>query len=71
MTFEEIKASDKAMLTPADVAGVLGCNPHYIRLQAQEDPTKLGFNVIVIGTRTRIPRIPFIQYLTEHVGVEV
>lgn len=65
MTFEEIRASDKAMLTAEDIAPVLGCNPQSIRLQAQEDPSKLGFPVVVVGKRNRIPREPFIQFMTQ------
>ena len=66
MTFEEIKTSQKIMLTPADVAPVLGCNPQSIRKQAQENPAWLGFNVSVVGKHTLIPRLPFIQFLTQH-----
>lgn len=65
MTLEEIRRSDKDVLTPADVAGVLGCNPHSIRIQAQENPYMLGFNVCVVGTRTLIPRLPFLQFMAE------
>lgn len=63
MTMDEIKKSDRAFLLPADIAPVLGCNPHQIRLTAREYPEALGFPVTVIGTRTRIPRIPFIHYI--------
>lgn len=65
MTLEEIKASDKIMLVPTDVCTLLGCDAHSIRLQAQENPDKLGFNVVVIGRRTLIPRVPFIKFMTE------
>lgn len=68
MTLDEIKRSDKDMLTPAEVAPVLGCNAHSIRLQAQEQPWTLGFNVCVVGSRTLIPRIPFVQFMTEFRG---
>ena len=71
MTLDEIRGSDKLLLTPADVAPVLGCDPHSIRIQAQKDPDKLGFNVTVIGTRTLIPRLPFLQFLTQQRGVEI
>lgn len=62
MTLEQIRASDKLWLFPEDVAEVLGCNPQSIREQAHDDPSKLGFPTIVVGTRTRIPRIPFLNY---------
>lgn len=65
MTLEEIKMSDKTMLVPTDVSQLLGCDAHSIRLQAQKDPDKLGFNVVVVGKRTLIPRIPFIKFMTE------
>lgn len=64
MTLDEIRASKADFLTPNDVAGVLGCAPQCIRQEARKNPKALGFPVTVIGTRTRIPRIPFIQYVT-------
>lgn len=71
MTLEEIKASDKIMLVPTDIAKVVGCSAYNITLQAREDPEKLGFNVCVVGTRTLIPRLPFIQFMTQQRGVEI
>ena len=63
MTLDEIRASDKPYLIPSDVAGVLGCDPHAIRLAARDCPEKLGFPVIVIKSRTRIPRLPFLRFM--------
>lgn len=60
MTLDEIRASDKAVLTPADVAPVLGVNPQSIRAA---DPVDLGFPVTKIGTRTLIPRKPFLAFV--------
>ena len=60
MTLAEIRASDKAVLTPADVAPVLGVNPQSIRVA---DPVDLGFPVTKIGTRTLIPRKPFLAFV--------
>lgn len=65
MTLDEIRASDKTMLLASDVAQVLGCDPHSIRIQAREYPEQLGFPVVVIGNRTLIPRKPFLAYLGE------
>lgn len=62
MTIEEIRASDKVFLTPAEAAPVLGCDPYLIRVAAKEG-TNLGFPVVRIGTRTKIPRIPFLRTL--------
>lgn len=65
MTLDEIRASDKPFLGPSDVAGVLGVDPHSIRLQAREFPEALGFPVICVGNRTKIPRKPFLAYIGE------
>ena len=69
MTIDEIKASDKVLLTAADVAEVLGADPHGIRIMAHEQPERLGFPVVVVGRSgrgVRIPRVPFLKFL----GVE-
>ena len=63
MTLQEIKISDKDLLTPAEIAPVLHLDPSTIRYWAHEAPEKLGFPVIVAGTRTKIPRLPFIRFL--------
>lgn len=67
MTLNEIKSSGAVMLKPADVAPVLGVDPHSIRLQAREYPEFLGFPVIVIGNKTLIPRKGFLKFLGEEV----
>lgn len=63
MTLEEVLTSDKVMLTAADVAPILGCDPQDIRVAAKLAPERLGFNVSVIGTRVKIPRIAFIKWM--------
>ena len=65
MTLEEIKASPSVLLTPAEIAPVLGCDPNVIRRQAQEDPSKLGFAVTVLCSRVKIPRKRFLEFLGE------
>lgn len=50
-------------LTAAEAAKILHCDPQVLRNQARKDPAMLGFEVIVIGHRVRIPRDPFIRYL--------
>lgn len=49
--------------TPNEVAKVLGCDPHAIRVQAKTCPEKLGFRVIVIGCRVKIIRSSFLNYM--------
>lgn len=64
MTLTEIINSDKDFLVPADVAEVLGCKAYSVNLQAHEDIGKLGFPASLIGTRVRIPRLGFINWIT-------
>lgn len=61
-TLQEIEACPKAMLVPTDVAGYLGCDAQSIRLAAHQAPGLLGFPVIVVGTRTLIPREGFVRF---------
>ena len=63
MTLDEIKTSEKTMLTPADVAEVLQTDPQDIRIAAKVHPERLGFNVAVIGTRVKVPRLAFIRWM--------
>ena len=63
MTVMEIKNSTKDFLKPEDVAEVLGCHPYSINLQAKDDITKLGFPASLIGTRVRIPRLAFLNWM--------
>jgi len=63
MTLDEVLASNQVYLKPADIALILRCDPQCIRIQAQRNPEKLGFPAVVIGSRVRIPRIPFLIYM--------
>lgn len=63
MTRTEIELSALEFLTPEQAAGIIGCNPYAINVQAKEDPAKLGFPVCVMGTRVRIPRRAFLRWL--------
>ena len=63
MTLEDLKHSTKNIITPAEAAQIINCNPHYIRVQARTYPERLGFPVIVLGNRTKIPRLPFIKFV--------
>lgn len=60
---EAIMVSNKIYLTPAEVAPILGVAAHYIRVAARQHPEYLKFPFEVYGTRTKIPRIPFLRYL--------
>ena len=63
MTLDEIRTSDKPFLIATDISDILGCDPHNIRLMAKQRPELLGFPVCVVGTRVKIPRVPFIHFL--------
>ena len=63
MTLEEIKSSDKTMLVPSDVAPVIHCDPHALRIIAHTKPETLGFPVLCIRTRTLIPREAFLAFM--------
>ena len=62
MTISELKNIDKEMLTPGDIAQILGCDPNVIRRQAKEDIKQLGFPASKIGSRVKIPRKAFINW---------
>ena len=63
MTLDDMKRLNREFLTPAQVAEVLGCDPHGIRVWARQRPEGLGFPVCLIGSRTKIPKRPFIQFM--------
>lgn len=67
LTLDELIDSDKECFTPDDICGVLGVDPHSIRIAAKQRPDLLGFNFFFIGTRMKIPRIPFLQKM----GVDI
>ena len=62
MTIQDIKNMDKEILTPGDIAPVLGCDPNVIRRQAVQDIKQLGFPASKIGSRIKIPRKAFIAW---------
>lgn len=63
MTLEEMKASKKEILSPGDVAGVLGCDPQLLRVMARDCPEEIRFPYIKIGNRMKIPRLSFLAFM--------
>lgn len=65
---EELEAMEKAVLTCAEVAPVLGENPHELHMTAIEHPEWLQFPVIR-KTKTRVvfPRLPFLETTISYV----
>lgn len=71
MTLNEIRNCQKDILTPADIAPVLGADAQDIRVQARTAPERLGFNVAVVGTRVKVPRLAFIRWMEGTNGIAV
>lgn len=63
MTLEEIEGLSVEVLTCTQVGPVLRASPATIHEQARERPELLGFPVIVIGSRVRIPKRAFIEFM--------
>lgn len=66
---ERIAQMDDTYLTPAQAATVLGCSSYAINVATRtaEGREALGFPVIRLGSRCKIPRIPFLRAM----GMEV
>lgn len=62
MTLEEIINSNKMFLSAADIAVVMGSDPHTVRCTARQRPELLGFPFTFSGNRMKIPRIPFLRF---------
>lgn len=65
MTLQEMQNTDRVWLTAADIAPVLECDADLIRRQAQADPSKLGFPVVVLCSRVKINRKMFLRFMGE------
>ena len=63
MTLEQLREIEDVYVGPNEIADVLRTSPQTIRKQAQEDPSKLGFPVIVLQSRVIIPRKGFLFFL--------
>lgn len=71
MKLQEMRESNKVFLTCKDVSELLQADPNTIRAQAHDDPSKLGFSVIVLGSYIKIPRIPFLKFIGQIYPEEV
>jgi hypothetical protein len=67
---ERIEALDKDMLVPTDVAKLLGCAPYSINVATRDGKNPFPFPVIRMGTRVRIPKIPFIKAMRGELQTE-
>lgn len=64
MTLEQLAAIPREYLIPSEVAQVLGVNANSISVMVREDKrtgrSSFPFPTIRIGTRTKIPKRPFL-----------
>lgn len=65
MSIDEIRNSTETWLTAADIAPILECDANLIRRQAQDDPAKLGFPVVVLCSRVKVNRKGFLKFMGE------
>ena len=65
MTLEDVAQLEADFLIPSQVAAVLGCDQYMINLASRtaDGRTSLGFPVIRIGNRVKIPRRPFLTFM--------
>lgn len=63
MSVDEMKGMSADYLTPKEIAPCLGCTAYAINQQAAADAGKLGFPVIMVGKRVKIPRKAFIRFM--------
>lgn len=69
MTITEMRKSTKLMLTPADIAPILGCDQNTIRQSAKQRPDGIRFPFTFIGNRMKIPREGFLKWIDGEVNV--
>lgn len=65
MTYDELLTTDKKILTAEEAAEVIGCTAQLIRIKAR-DPEKrktLGFPIMCIGNRVKIPAAGLKRFL--------
>ena len=63
MTLDDLAQLTRPFATVEDVGSIIGIRPYTLRLQARNDPTRLGFPVCVAGNTVRIPREAFINWM--------
>lgn len=51
----------RAVITPQDAADILQCSRYAINVMVKSG--ECPFPAMMVGTRVKIPRIPFLQYL--------
>ena len=57
---DRIAALNKTMLVPTDICKYLGCSSYTINVATRDGKNPFPFPVIRLGSRVKIPKIPFI-----------
>ncbi len=65
MTLEELEAIPGEVLTCKQIAPILGAKADNLHQQAVEAPHMLGFPVIVMKSRVKVPKRAFIRFMRE------
>jgi hypothetical protein len=65
--FERLQALDKPLLTCLDVARIMECDQYDLHMQAEVNAAALGFPVIIMGRRVKIPKAAFLDYIARNV----
>ena len=62
---EKIAKMGSTFITPTQAAPALGCSAYCLSVMAREEKTRsaIGFPVIRVGNRTKIPRLPFLRVM--------
>ena len=61
MTLQELEQLETEVLTPNQVAPILGCQPYSINVAVRDGRNPFPFPVIVMNKRVRIPKMPFLK----------
>ena len=59
-----IEALDKEMLVPTDICKYLGCSAYTINVATRDGRNPFPFPVIRLGTRVKIPKMPFLKAMS-------
>lgn len=63
MTIDDLQKIDRDWLLAREVAEILKCDPHTVRVWARQRPETIGFPVSVVGSRVRIPKSGFLKFM--------
>ena len=62
LTIKEMRVSCKEMLTPGDIAPVIGSDRFTISVTARQHPERINYPFTFVGNRMKIPRVGFLRW---------